>query len=352
MASILMVASENGLLPDCKVGGIADVVADLSVALVRDGNQVTVVTPGYGNYVVPPFADSSSTPSNQNSTVEQIHVSFCGQAETGEISTAAEIDGVRSLVIEHPLIHLNEPGQIYVHDTNEPFATDSGRFALFSLLTAEWIRKHDNFDVVHLHDWHAANVAILRSFSDEYAFLKTTPLIYTIHNLALQGVRPLRDNSNSLEAWFPGLGFDDRIVDPRWTDCVNLMRAGILLTDRVNTVSETYAAEIQEPNDETRGRHGGEGLESDLRELAASGRLTGILNGCDYSKEPEPRLSAAEMLAELRRFLRDQGSAKSTVPGGFLTALDNITQLNVESRPLIVDQYWARGATKARTAAS
>ena len=74
------------------------------------------------------------------------------------------------------------------------------------------------------------------------------------------------------------------------------LAAGIRLADRVNTVSPTYAREILEKNDPERGYYGGEGLEADLTNAQASGRLAGILNGCNYPKPVSRRPGWGRML--------------------------------------------------------
>lgn len=107
--------------------------------------------------------------------------------------------------------------------------------------------------------------------------------VYTIHNLALQGIRPLDKDPSSLAAWYPNLEFDRGVVgDPRYTDCVNPMAIGIRLADAVNTVSPGYVREILQPSDHARGFFGGEGLEPDLLIRHGQGDLIGILNGCEY----------------------------------------------------------------------
>ncbi len=138
-------------------------------------------------------------------------------------------------------------------------------------------------DVVHLHDWHAALYLLLRHFDPAFRQLQAPRTVFTIHNLAYQGIRPLANDVSSLETWFPGLAPPPAIVgDPRYADCVNPMAVAVRLADKLNTVSPTYAQEILQPNDPARGFSGGEGLEQDLRLAAEQGRLAGILNGCDY----------------------------------------------------------------------
>jgi starch synthase len=108
--------------------------------------------------------------------------------------------------------------------------------------------------------------------------------VFTIHNLAYQGTRPISGDPSSLEAWFPDLRYThSSIRDPHLAQCYNPMAAAIRLADRLATVSPTYAQEICRPSDESQGFIGGEGLETELEAASGDDRLIGILNGCNYS---------------------------------------------------------------------
>lgn len=282
---IVMIAAENGALDGAKVGGIGDVLRDLPPALAKLNCMVTVITPSYG------VLHKTHSSSHQGS----FEVPFGGSVETVDLHRidlkTPGSNHVRHWVLDHPLLTGDTPGRIYNDDAREPFATDASKFALFGAAAAE-ILTHDPSqmpDAVHLHDWHAATVLLLRAFDPRYRSLRDVHCVYSIHNLGLQGIRPLRDNSSSLHAWFPHLQADPAIVaDPRWPDCYNPMLMAIREASLVHTVSPTYAAEIQQPNDEkVRGYHGGEGLENALQAVAQDGRLIGIINGCHYPTEAE-----------------------------------------------------------------
>ena len=323
MTSVLMVAAENGLLPNLKVGGIADVVSGLSQALVELGHQVTVVTPGYGLF------DSARC-----THVGELSDSFGGGKVTAELLRPPQSGAVESLVIEHP--RLRADGQIYVHDADHPFATDATRFALFSSLAASLIRTSD-VDVVHLHDWHAAAVGLLRGYSVRHRKLKAIRTLYTIHNLALQGIRPLHGMSSSLSGWYPGMSYPQTITDPRWPDCINLMRTGLKLSDHVTTVSETYADEIQLPDEASRGYHGGEGLHRDLKDLARSGRLSGILNGCDYTTPAAgAALEPANLVSVLRSEILRMAADDTHMRSSYVIALENLQNVDSDNVACVV----------------
>lgn len=291
--NILMVAAENDALAKGKVGGIGDVVRDIPPALAGIGHQVQVLVPGYQLF--------SRQPGARN--LGAVKVRFGGREETVslfQVPGRAPTDGVTQWVLEHPLFAAGGAGKIYCNDpADRPFATDAGKFALFSLATAQAIQDgfFGQLDVVHLNDWHAALVAFLRRFHPEYGQLGDIRFVFSIHNIALQGIRPLDGDISSLAAWFPDLSYDADVVrDPRYRDCINAMRVGINLCDRVHAVSPTYVREIVRPSDPGRGFFGGEGLEQDLQRAAAEQRLVGILNGADYSQPNQARVSGTELL--------------------------------------------------------
>ncbi len=192
---------------------------------------------------------------------------------------------VRNIVLEHPLYSPLGAGRIYVDDgPGRPFASDAGKFAFLCAAAASYILNL-KFPprIVHLHDWHAALYCLLRAFEPRLASLRDIRTVYTIHNLAIQGIRPLSGDPSSLGTWFPELKYNSNMVaDPRYADCVNPMAVGIRLADKINTVSPTYAREILVTSDPARGFSGGEGLEQDLRTASRRQRLVGILNGCEY----------------------------------------------------------------------
>jgi len=290
---ILMVAAENDAIPGGKVGGIGDVVRDIPPALAAAGHQVDVVTPGYGAFSQLSGAEH----------VGKLQVVFSGRQQSVgifKVPAGKPRENVTLWVFEHPLFAAGGAGKIYCDDPGDrPFATDASKFALFSVAVAQAVidATFAAVDILHLHDWHAALVSVLRAFDPTYKALKSIHTVYTIHNLALQGVRPLADDESSLHAWFPELDYDvEQLNDPRAPHCINPMRAGINLSDKVHAVSPTYAREIQRASNPEQGYFGGEGLHGDLQRAAEEGRLHGILNGCEYPEQTKLPLSISELL--------------------------------------------------------
>lgn len=294
---IMMVAAENAAV-GVKRGGVGDVLRDVPEALAKLGHCVTVVIPTHG---LDHLRSGAEVAQFEFSHHGSLHTATLHQVEAcpPRVSPC-----VRDWAIDFPV----EAREVYVHDHLEPFATDASKFSMFSAAVAELIEHVEpqlrnvaearepfdgGLDVVHLHDWHAAFVFIHRHFegSSRFPRLRTLRCVYTIHNLALQGVRPLCYNGTScFTAWYPHLASAAKrraLLDPDWVDTLNPMAIGIRLADAVHVVSPSYKTEILEPTRPFRNAnnpafYGGEGLEDDLREAENEGRLVGILNGCNY----------------------------------------------------------------------
>ncbi|MFT5220921.1 MAG: starch synthase [Gammaproteobacteria bacterium] len=289
MPHILMIAAENGALPGGKVGGIGDVVRDIPLALAQHDCTVSVVTPAYGSFLKLPGAKRKKT----------LLVNYGGSVQSLELyqlSQSSSDTNVHHYVIEHPLFSSCGAGKIYCDDpATRPFATDASKFALFCRAVAEAIteKAFARVDVLHLHDWHAAFLLILRHYIPRYKSMQKIPCAYTIHNLAMQGIRPFEGDESSLQEWYPDLVYDPtQLADPKWTNCVNPMASAIRLADTVHAVSPNYAREILLPGDASLGQSGGEGLDKDLIQANKENRLFGILNGCEYPKGKRPKADA------------------------------------------------------------
>jgi len=275
MNNFLFVAAENDAIPNCKAGGMGDVVRDVPREIATRGDKVHVVVPSYSRL-------------HQNGTfLTLLHFNFRGQpceAELYEVKPKKEIGNIHHYVIHHPEIQAGDIAHIYHNDPKEPFYTDSNKYAIFCCGVASAIEQgaFDALDIVHLHDWHASLLLFLKTYDPQYPSLKKLRFVYTIHNLAIQGIRPFEGNFASVHNWFPELSFDrNKLMDYRYQDCINLMATGIRLADAVHTVSPSYKEDILLPSKPPE-FIGGESLEKDLQNADNEGRLFGILNGCNY----------------------------------------------------------------------
>jgi len=273
-------------------------VRDLPKALAEAGWRVRVATPSYGTL----HRLGGARP------ITTLPVAFRGEQLNFEVWSVPAGGPVDNIVLHHALFEEQGPGRIYFGgDVDRPFATDATKFALFCVAAASWVRSlEEEPDVVHLHDWHAALYLPVTNYLDEFASLRDIRTVFTIHNLAYQGTRPLDGDASSLAAWFPEMEPDvDAISDPEHSHCINPMAAAIRLADMVSTVSPTYAQEICRPSDPSTGFIGGEGLESLLQMARDDGRLDGVLNGCIYSDLSGRRPGWQRIIAMLEGQLRD-----------------------------------------------
>jgi len=235
--------------PLAKVGGLGDVAGSLPKALRALGHDVRIVLPRYGTIQGP------------HEEVARFSV------RTGDARTEA---GLRSARIGDVPVYLVDKPDLYDRPKVYEYDDDGKRFGFFCKAILDLIPAADFWpDVIHTNDWHSALVpAFLRSAMAEDPRFRRIGTVLTIHNLLHQGLFP--------RALFDWLGLPEDLWTPEGAEFygqLNFMKAGIVCADFVNTVSPTYAKEIQTPEF-------GEGLDGLLR--SRSTKLSGILNGIDY----------------------------------------------------------------------
>ena len=248
---ILQVTSE--FFPYSKTGGLADMVAGLSGALVELGEEITVATPLYRGVreQVPdmkPCGSEIIIPLGKNKF----------PARWWKTETPS---GITMLFLENEGFY--DRDGLYMQG-NDGYWDNPERFML---LNKAVVRISTEYDVVHLHDWQTAFVPMLLKAGKG----KTPPrTILTIHNLAYQGqCDGTRFNITNLpKRLFAQEG-------PEFWGTMNFLKAGLHYADHITTVSPTYAREILT-------QEYGEGMDGVLRKR--EGALTGILNGVDYGE--------------------------------------------------------------------
>jgi starch synthase len=175
---------------------------------------------------------------------------------------------------------------IYVDPkTKDAFPDDMLRWTFFMRAGLELLRRRGvRPDVIHCHDSHTALIpGLLETVFRDDPFFHRTGTLLTIHNLAYQGIFSkdvLEYAGIAAENFRPGSPFE-------YWGKVNFMKVGIESADLVNTVSETYAREIQTEHAY------GYGLEGVL--ASRSDDLSGICNGIDYGEwnpEHDPLIPA------------------------------------------------------------
>jgi starch synthase len=247
---VLSVASE--VFPLIKTGGLADVVGALPAALARESVEVRTLVPGY------PAILTKLVNAQPAHAYDDL---FGGPARV----LAGAAAGLDLFAIDAP--HLYErPGNPYLGPDGLDWPDNARRFAALSRVAADiGLGAIDAFrpQVVHLHDWQAALAAAYLNYADR----SRPSVVMTIHNMAFQGHFPM--------SIFGELGLPPQaltIDGVEYYGGVGYLKAGLMLADRITTVSPTYAREILTPEF-------GMGLDGLLRTRAAV--VQGIVNGID-----------------------------------------------------------------------
>ena len=249
-----MVASEA--TPFAKTGGLADVMGALPPALRACGDEVAVVIPRYG------FIDLKGL----RRVYDHLPI-FLGLARYDTSIYAAPRD--------YPLYLVDCPALFDRHglygENGKDYPDNHIRFAVLARSALGVARFLFKTDVFHCHDWQAGLVApyLHTTFSCDPTFLGVKTL-FTIHNLGYQGLFP--KTAVSAAALDASMNRPDRM---EFFGKISYIKGGIGFADAINTVSPTYAREIQT-------EEFGFGLDGVLR--ARSAVVSGILNGVDYQE--------------------------------------------------------------------
>src|SRR6516164_11713087 len=243
--------------PWVKSGGLGDVAAALPQALLALGLDTRLLLPGFAG-----FLDAFSGVTD----VARLRTPFAPERVRVGL---ARLPGSERLayLVDHPAFY-DRPGNPYSGPDGNDWPDNHRRFGLFSWVAAQLARGADpdwTPDILHGHDWHAAlAAAYLAALPSMGGHI---PTVFTVHNLAYQGLFSA--------ALFPELALPPRffsIDGVEFYDLISFIKAGLVFSDRLTTVSPTYAREIQTPAF-------GCGLEGLVRSRAQL--LTGILNGVD-----------------------------------------------------------------------
>ncbi len=275
---IVHAASE--LFPYVKTGGLADAVGSLAGTLASQGHEVSVFVPGYR--AVFEHNDAASAVRRLRLKVEMGDVFY-----TGEVWAFSPRKNLTLYLICREEF-FDRRG---VYGTGErDFEDNHLRFIFYTKAIVETLRLLDlRADVVHSHDWQAALLPVFLRYAERrHGLTLAMKTVFTIHNIAFQGIFPMRsfyrtNLPNDL------LGIDGL----EYYGQISMLKGGILFADRVTTVSPRYAQEIQTPEF-------GCGLEGVVATRADD--LVGLLNGIDstvWNPAIDPLLPANYNVANL-----------------------------------------------------
>jgi starch synthase len=269
-----MVSSEAA--PLAKTGGLADVVGSLPFYLRSHGDEAAVVIPRYGSIDLKGARRVYDTlPIFLNSV----------RYEASIYQAPAEFP---FFLVDCPPLFAGTRAGLY-GESGVDYPDNHIRFAVFARAAIAVSRYLFRTDILHCHDWQSGLVPV---------YLKTTlatdptfggvKTLFTIHNLGYQGLFP--------KSAIADVGLDPGVFRPGGMEFfgrIAYIKGGIAYADALNTVSPTYAREIQTPEY-------GFGLDGALR--ARADVLSGILNGVDYrewSPEVDPLIPACYSTQDL-----------------------------------------------------
>ncbi len=262
---ILFTSSE--CVPFIKTGGLADVVGSLATVLAREGHDVRVVLPMY----------TAIEFSWQQKMEKLLHFDvqlgwrrqYCG------VMTLKH-DGVTYYFLDNKYYF----GRPYIYGLG---GDEYERYAFFCRAVLNALPLIDfQPDIIHAHDWQAGMVpALLKIQYQHLPFYASIRTMFTIHNLQYQGIFGIREVQDVMGLG-DGLWSSDKL---EFSGCANFMKAGLVYTDSITTVSPSYAQEITTA-------YYGERLDGLIR--ARKGELYGVINGIDtelYNPQTDTQIS-------------------------------------------------------------
>ncbi|MGO1369686.1 MAG: glycogen synthase GlgA [Senegalia sp. (in: firmicutes)] len=251
---ILYAASEA--VPFIKTGGLADVAGSLPLALKDSGVEIRVVLPLYAK-IKDEYIDKLKF-------IDEFYV---------DLGWRSQYAGIYEYTLEGVSYYFIDNEYYFARENLYGEIDDGERFIFFSKavsLLPKILKFKPN--IIHANDWHTGLIPLyIKDFAKGDDFYKDIKTIYTIHNLKYQGVFP----PDILEG-VAGLSIDYFNEEAlKFYENINFMKAGIVFSDALTTVSKSYAEEIKYS-------FFGEDLEGIIKKH--ENKLFGIVNGIDYNK--------------------------------------------------------------------
>lgn len=255
MKKIMFVGSEA--YPFAKTGGLGDVLHALPKALIREGVDARVIMPLY-HCIKEEHRDAMEF-------VDSFYMQVGANNKDWYVGIKKyDLDGVTYYFIDNEdLFSWGTPYSEMSEDLEKFIFFDKA--VLAALPVIGFIP-----DVIHCNDWQAGLVPVyLRTLFADTEVGRTSKVIMTIHNLRFQGIHTI-DRIKELSGLPDDVFTYDRLS--QWGDA-NMLKGGMIYSDRITTVSNTYAEEIKTAEY-------GENLEAVTSYHAY--KLLGIVNGIDY----------------------------------------------------------------------
>lgn len=260
MDSLNILFASSEVFPFAKTGGLGDVAGSLPKAISALGHDIRIIMPKY-----------KSIPQQYKDAMEYLGYIYV------DISWRHQYCGIFKLVHEGVTVYFLDNEYYFGRDELYGSFDEAEQFTFYSKALLQSLRflgfkPH----IIHCNDWQTGVVSLLlKAQFVQDVFYSDIKTVFTIHNLKYQGIFPKETLSNLL-------GLDWQYFTPygiEFYDTVNFMKAGLVYSDSISTVSPTYASEIKS-------NFYGENLNDII--INRSNDLYGILNGIDYEKN-DPR---------------------------------------------------------------
>ena len=264
--NVLLLSSE--VEPFAKTGGLADVSSALPKAIKSLGHEIRIMMPRYGS-----ISDRKGQLHDMMRLRDiPIHLGKKNVLASVKSSFLANSHSKIQVYFLDNTALFGRAG-LYVHpDTKQDYHDNDERFFFFDHGSLEVLKRLSwKPDIIHCNDWQTGLVPVyLKTLYRDDPFYRDTRTVFTIHNMAYQGVFP--------KSSFEKTGLPNEVLTEdgiQHGGNINLLKAGLVYSDAITTVSERYAKEIQ-----TSAEYG-----CGLQDIAKrrSDDLTGILNGIDIS---------------------------------------------------------------------
>ncbi|MCX7745813.1 MAG: glycogen synthase GlgA [Clostridia bacterium] len=252
MSKLKVLLASSEVEPFAKTGGLADVAGSLPKAFHKIGDDVRVVMPKYKNI-----------PQRYLESMEYVGYVYV------DVGWRHQYCGIFKLDYNGVIVYFLDNEQYFGREGLYGYNDDGERFTFFSKAVLQMLPCIDfKPDILHCNDWQTGILSlILHAHYKHLDFYKDIKTVYTVHNLKYQGVFPKEMMELLNIDWehftVNGIEFYDK---------VNFLKAGLLYSDILTTVSPTYAEEIKTD-------FYGENLSETIKKRADS--LYGIVNGID-----------------------------------------------------------------------
>ncbi|KAI4355306.1 hypothetical protein L6164_004094 [Bauhinia variegata] len=276
--NLIFVGTE--VAPWSKTGGLGDVLGGLPPAMAANGHRVMTIAPRYDQYR-DAWDTGVITEVKVGDRTEKVRFFHCYKR------------GVDRVFVDHPMFLEKVWGKtktkLYGPTAGEDYEDNQLRFSLFCQAVLEAPRvlnlKGSKYfsgpygeDVIFIaNDWHTALLpCYMKSMYQSFGIYKNARVVFCIHNIAYQGRFAFGDFSllNLPDQFRSSFDFIDGHVRPVIGRKINWMKAGILESHQVLTVSPYYAEELLSGPDK------GVELDNILRRTG----IIGIVNGMDVQE--------------------------------------------------------------------